>query len=69
MGTTNDAKDKHTVRVEESDVTIPIVVVNGEDQTYVVDGIHRVQKAVGHGIVCIPAKMISKMELEMARVE
>lgn len=55
-------------RVKNADLNAPILVTKWEDKLVTVDGYHRLIKAVRDGVKELPAKEVSKEQLEKARI-
>ena len=63
---------KYTVvdkeRVIKSDINIPILVTKIDKKYYIVDGVHRLKKALENNIEHIKAKFISQKILSMCKI-
>ena len=56
-----------TDRVEKANLKIPILVtMDSKNRVAVIDGAHRVTKAVDEGVIALPAKWVSKSMLKKA---
>jgi hypothetical protein len=55
-------------RVKKADLSAPILVTKWQDKIVTVDGYHRLIKAVRDGVKELPAKEVSKEQLEKALV-
>ena len=54
-------------RVEKADLTVPILVtMDLKDRVTVIDGAHRLTKAVNENVVSLPAKWVTKTILKKA---
>ena len=59
-----------TNRVEKADLTIPILVtMDLKNRVTVIDGAHRLTKAVNENIISLPAKWVSKTILKKALIK
>lgn len=57
------------VRVEAADVNVPILVTTYEDRWLVVDGWHRLLKALALGYEFLPGKFVSEELLESSLIQ
>ena len=64
----SQAQKSHAERVNQTDVNIPIILFCDHDRWIVVDGVHRLEKALGCNLDEIRATVISLIELESTRV-
>jgi len=55
-------------RVRRADLSVPIIVTTFDNKTLVVDGVHRVRKAVDEGNTFILCKWITPTELSSAKI-
>ncbi len=55
-------------RVEAADVTVPILVTEEAGRWLVVDGLHRLARAVGLGLETLPGRYVAPEVLEKARM-
>jgi len=53
----------HEKRVENCDLTVPIIVTIHDDRLVVLDGLHRLEKAVGLGLTKIPGRVFGNFHL------
>lgn len=57
-------------RVETADVKYPIIIIKDKQHGLVVlDGFHRLNKAISLGMKKIPAKIITQQELDTAEIK
>lgn len=56
-------------RVEIADITAPIIVTPWEDKWVVIDGLHRLAKALELGLPTLPAKIIHRVILAIAEIK
>ena len=54
----------HEERITNCDLTIPIIVTETDGRLTILDGIHRLEKAIRLNLVNIPAKVIDETLLE-----
>jgi hypothetical protein len=54
-------------RASGVDITVPVIVMKKNGKLLVVDGYHRMLKAEKYGIKKLPAKFITKQELETTK--
>lgn len=55
----------HEERINKADLVAPIITTKENDRIIVLDGIHRLDKAMRMGIEELPAKSLSKEDLEL----
>lgn len=56
-------------RRDDADTDVPILVTKWEDKIAVIDGYHRLLKAVEDGLEKLPAKMVSKQVLDKYKLD
>jgi hypothetical protein len=62
-------EDLDPARVARANMSVPLIVTRTDDaRLVVVDGVHRLQKAVGQGATSSMCKFVTRAELEAARV-
>lgn len=61
-------KGWHEERVSNSNLEIPVIVTRYRNKLLIVDGVHRLEKAVNAGASEIPTKELSKEEMNSAKV-
>lgn len=55
-------------RKQRADYSVPLLVTNWQGKWVVIDGTHRLAKALDAGIKELPVRIVSAKELEAARV-
>jgi hypothetical protein len=55
----DDPKKDHPERVKTADIKVPILVTKDQGQLVVLDGLHRLAKAVKEKIKELPSKMVT----------
>ena len=58
----------HKERLETADISKPIIVSRNNEKYYVLDGIHRLEKAIGNQIESIPTKIINMETIASAKL-
>ena len=67
-GSIKDAKQKHLKRVEETNIKTPLIVLRVGDKYRIVDGTHRLEKAMNSGVLKLPVKILNEDEIIVAKV-
>ncbi|MFS8159405.1 MAG: hypothetical protein ACMG6E_04170 [Candidatus Roizmanbacteria bacterium] len=70
FGQTKDfikAKEVHQERVQNTDLSIPLILYKDGKKWRVVDGVHRLEKAILSQKESLPARVISSSELEKTK--
>jgi len=65
----DDPDEDHPERVKTAALAVPIIVTEWEDKLVVLDGLHRLKKAVNQGLESIEGRMVSKSQLKEALVK
>lgn len=58
-----DTIKNNTQRVNDSDLSYPIIIINKEDGYWIADGMHRTQKAINQKEKFVKAKVIDYKDL------
>ena len=59
-----------TDSIEKANLKIPILVtMNSKNKVTVIDGAHRVTKAIDEGVISLPAKWVTKSMLKKALIK
>lgn len=60
--------DSNKTRISKSNIKYPIIIVKENNKYFVIDGIHRLQKAINQNEKLILVKRITQKELNSAKI-